>query len=130
MPSKRSNSLNRYAGLGRRRIHADTPAVAAVIRCLRVRRLPSVATGLEVAGNARLERQAHATIPEPPPDMAALFDRPEQWLARADARDEDPALERGDQARVVLAGTSTVAGSVRALDRRSTISTASFVSRR
>ena len=65
-------------------------------------RLPSVAADLQVAGNARLERQAHATIPEPT-DVAALLDRSEQRLARADARDEDPALERSDQTRVVLA---------------------------
>ena len=49
------------------------------------------------------EHQARGAIPKTPADMATLLDRSEQRLARADARDEDPALERSDQTRVVLA---------------------------
>src|SRR5215510_3134713 len=84
-------------------VHADPPTVTAVLGGLYLSRLSGVAARFEIAGNARLKCQAHATIPEPAADVPTFLNRSEQRLARADTGEDNPALERSDQAGVVLA---------------------------
>jgi hypothetical protein len=58
-------------------VHANPTAVAAELGRLSVCCFAVVTGGLQVACNARLQRQADATILEPASDMATLLDRTE-----------------------------------------------------
>src|SRR5262249_3315346 len=103
VPGKCRNGLDGDAGLGCSRVHANASAVPAELRRLCACGFARIAAGLEVAGDAHLERQTNAAIPEPSADMATLLDRSEQRISWANPRDKDPALKRGNEARVVLA---------------------------
>jgi hypothetical protein len=93
-------------------------------------RVSNVAACLEVPCNPRLERQAYAAIPQPAAEWPPfLIERNSASPGRMHAR----AIQRSSVATspgLFSRGTSIVAGSVGVLDRSSTISTASAVSRK
>src|SRR5690242_19101353 len=97
--------------------------MSAVPRRLGARRFTCVAAAFEIARDTCLERQTDAAVLEPLADVAALFDRPEQgspgFMLETMIQRSSAATRPGLFSR----GTSTVAGSVRAFERSSTIST-------
>jgi len=59
---ERGDRLDSNPGLRCGCVHADPPAVPAVIRRLVACGLMDVAAGLEIPGDTRLERQAHTAV--------------------------------------------------------------------